>query len=328
MRRRSWLPFIILNVIISAGVALGLFSILQQQAPASQQIVTPLIVEIVVTATRDLNATEAVRVITTTPLPGTIVANAIPTGLLETPNLTSNPVSTIDPAIIGENTALQETATALPPGCILHTLQDGEFPSSVAELYGASVFDLMEVNGLDDESATFLQVGEVLIVPLEGCPLTREDIVTLEPTDEGASAASADEATEESTADVTGQPTVRPTLTLPPTAADAQVTLVEVVGAGDVTAEGIVIRNTGSTVDMTGWTLTDTQGNTFTFPEQLLFSNASVTVFTRVGQDTPVALYWGESEAIWGEPGDVATLSDADGVAQSILRLEAPVDLG
>jgi LysM repeat protein len=327
MRRRSWLPFIILNVIISAGVALGLFSILRQQAPASQEIITPLIVEIVVTATRDPNATEAVRIITATPLPGTVIAGALPTGLVETPDLTSNPVSTLDAALLEGSTALQGTATALPPGCILHTLQEGEFPSSVAELYGANVFDLMEVNGLDEESATFLQVGEVLIVPLEGCPLTREDIVTPEPTEEEISAESEDDASEEATAEATDEPTVRPTLTLPPTATDAQVTIVEVVSAGDVTAEGVVIRNTGSTVDMTGWTLRDTQGNIFTFPEQLLFSNASVTVFTRVGQNTPVALYWGRSEAIWGEPGDVATLSDADGVAQSVLRLEAPVEL-
>ncbi len=324
MRRRSWLPFIILNVIISAGVALGLFSYLQQSAPASEQIITPLIVEIVVTATRDPNATEVVRIITTTPLPGTVIAG-IPTGILETPDLTN--VATLDPSLLEGDTALQGTATALPPGCILHTLQDGEFPSSVAELYGANVFDLMEVNGLDEESATFLQVGEVLIVPLEGCPLTREDIATPEPEAESLSAESTDEATEESTAEVSDEATVRPTLTLPPTATDAQVEIVEVVGAGDITAEGVVIRNTGSTVDMTGWTLTDTQGNTFTFPEQLLFSNASVTVFTRIGQNTPVALYWGENEAMWGEPGDVATLSDADGDAQSVFRLESSVEL-
>ncbi len=328
MRRRSWLPFIVLNVIISAGVAFVVFSALREQNPGSQPIVTPLIIEVVYTATTDPNATVPVRIVTATPLPGTVIANAIPTGLLETPDLTNNPPVTFDASLVASDTVLQQTATALPPGCILHTLQEGEFPSSVAELYGADLFDLMAVNGLDDETAGFLQIGEVLIVPLEGCPLTREDIATPEPTDEEVSALSADEeATEESDAEATDEPTVRPTLTLPPTATDAQVTIVEVVSAGDVTAEGVVIRNTGSTVDMTGWTLTDTQGNTFTFPEQLLFSNASVTVFTRIGQNTPVALYWGESSDIWGEPGDVATLSDADGVAQSVFRLEAPVDL-
>jgi hypothetical protein len=327
MRRRSWLPFIILNVIISAGVAFVVFSALQQQNPSSANIPTPLIIEVVYTATIDPNATIPVRIVTTTPLPGTILANTIPTGMLETPDLTSNPPATFDPSLVAGDTVLQQTATALPPGCILHTLQEGEFPSSVAELYGADLFDLMEVNGLDDESAGFLQIGEVLIVPVEGCPLTREDIATPAPTDQEANPLSADEVTEEATEEATSQPTVRPTLTLPPTATDAQVAVVEVVSAGDITAEGVVIRNTGSTVDMTGWTLTDTQGNTFTFPEQLLFSNASVTVFTRVGQNTPVALYWGENEAIWGDSGDVATLSDADGVAQSVFRLEAPVEL-
>jgi hypothetical protein len=80
-------------------------------------------------------------------------------------------------------------------------------------------------------------------------------------------------------------------------------------------------------VDITGWTLTDSEGNEFIFPEQLLFSNASVTIYTRVGQDTPVVLFWGQNEPVWGEPGDVVTLADADGVVQSVLRLEAPVEL-
>lgn len=326
MRRRSWLPFIVLNVIISAGVAFGLFSVLQQQNPTSQNLPsTPLVIQVVVTSTVDPNATIPVRVVTATPLPGTIIVGSLPTGLVETQDLTNNPAPTIDPNIIGDDEALQLTATALPPGCILHTLAEGEFPSSIAEIYGANLFDMMELNGLDDESATFLQIGDVLIVPLEGCPLTAEDVVAQvaeEPTPEEDA-----ESTEDSISEATDEPTVAATLTLPPTAEDAQVEIVEVLDAGDVTAEGVVIRNSGGTVDITGWTLTDSQGNEFTFPEQLLFSNASVTVFTRVGQDTPVVLFWGQSEPVWGEPGDVVTLADADGVVQSVLRLDAPVEL-
>jgi hypothetical protein len=327
MRRRSWLPFIVLNVIISAGVAFGLFSVLQQQNPTSQNIPsTPLVIQVVVTSTVDPNATIPVRVITATPFPGTIIAGSLPTGLVEPQDLTNNPAPTIDPNILGESEALQLTATALPPGCILHTMADGEFPSSIAEVYGANLFDMMELNGLDDESATFLQIGDVLIVPLEGCPLTTEDVVAQVAVDE-ATPEDETEGTEDAPAESTDEPTVAATLTLPPTAEDAQVEIVEVLDAGDVTAEGVVIRNSGGTVDITGWTLTDSQGNEFTFPEQLLFSNASVTVFTRVGQDTPVVLFWGQNEPVWGEPGDVVTLADADGVVQSVLRLDAPVDL-
>jgi hypothetical protein len=113
-----------------------------------------------------------------------------------------------------------------------------------------------------------------------------------------------------------------PTLALPAIANDFQMEIVEVMSPGDITAEGVVIRNHGGTIDITSWTLSDTQGNTFTFPEQLLFSNASLTIFTRVGQDTPVSLYWGLSQAVWGEPGDIVILIDMDGVVQAVFLLE------
>jgi hypothetical protein len=45
-----------------------------------------------------------------------------------------------------------------------------------------------------------------------------------------------------------------------------------------------------------------------------------VTVFTRVGEDTPVALFWGETQAIWQE-GDVVSLANAAGVVQSSFRV-------
>src|SRR5690606_32275234 len=143
-----------------------------------------------------------------------------------------------------------------------HVLQSGDTPFGVAEQYGADGFALMEVNALTDETATLLQVGDILIVPLEGCPLTAEDVVA-----QSASAEEevTDEATEESTAEATAEATVRPTLTLPPTATNAQVSIVEVVGAGDVTREGVVIRNQGNSINLRDWTLSDADGNTYTF---------------------------------------------------------------
>ena len=111
------------------------------------------------------------------------------------------------------------------------------------------------------------------------------------------------------------------TLTLPPTAINAQVQIVRVLGAGDITSEGVEIRNTGGVVDLTGWTLEDADGNVFTFPEQRLFTNGLVTVYTRRGTNTPIALYWGRSAAVWGEDGDGVTLADADGDVQATLRL-------
>jgi len=323
MRRRSLIVFVILNVFISLAVAYGVISLLnpQNQQNPSQVVIT---VPILVTATTDPNFTPEVRIITATPLPGSI--GVLPTGILETAAAPSTPFVTIDAAALSGalsgDTALQTTATNLPPNCILHVIGDGDTPFGIAEQYGVSGFDVMEINGLDDEAAARLQIGQVLIIPLEGCPLTAADLA-VEPTVETEDTA---EATEEAASSVTPTATIRPTLTLPPTATNAQVEIAEVAGAGQINSESVVIRNVGNNINMKGWTLSDADGNTYTFAERILFSNGLVSIFSRVGQDTAIALFWNRTSAVFA-PGDVVTLRDANGVVQSTYRIESPVTL-
>jgi hypothetical protein len=319
MQRRSLL-FLLLNVIVSLVVvvlAWNWFSSREEQ-PSSQMVIT---VPILVTATIDPEATEAVRIITATPLPGQPRVAEIPTGLIDSIDQTRAAAPTINPEVLGADAALQGTVTALPENCILHTLEEGEFPSSIAEQYGANVFELMAVNGLTEESAALLQIGQVLIVPLEGCDL---GAVALQST-EAAALAPTLPPTSEATATASGSgatatdslPPTRPaTATLPPTATNAQVAIVQVKDAGDVTAEGVEIRNNGAVVDLTGWTLSDAQGNSYTFPERRLFTGGRLTVYTRVGEDVAIALYWGRDSAVW-ETGSTLTLRDRDGRVQS-----------
>ena len=60
-----------------------------------------------------------------------------------------------------------------------------------------------------------------------------------------------------------------------------------------ITAEAVKIHNNGQTVNVTGWTLSDSQGTTYDFPsDQLIFSNADVTVYTRDERNTPVVFFW------------------------------------
>ncbi|MBZ0294216.1 MAG: lamin tail domain-containing protein [Anaerolineae bacterium] len=339
--RRFLVLIIMVVILVGVGVLIGMA--LSSSSPTTQTAAIPEImtVQLVITATTDPNVTPQIIIVTATPPPGSI--GALPTGILEATDVDESLASTraaaptIDPELVGADSALQSTVTALPENCILHAVEAGDTPFGIAEIYGASGFDLMEVNGLTEETASQLQIGDVLIVPLDGCPLTAADLnlngeVTEEAGDSAASSAAGAETTEspdaDSTAETTAEalisptPTVRPTITLPPTAVNAQVTIVQVISPGDVTAEAVEIRNTGGVVDMTGWTLADGDGNIYTFPEQRLFTNGSVTVNTRRGDDTPIARFWGRNQAVWGEPGDTITLYDANGVAQSSLRLD------
>ena len=289
-------------------------------------------VQLVITATTDPNVTPQVIVITATPPPGSI--GTLPDGILSSTAVdaslseTRAAAPTINPELIGANSALQATVTALPENCILHTVEAGDTPFGIAEVYGASGFDLMTVNGMDEAAASRLQIGDVLIVPLEGCSLTPADLASADSTPTPAAGTTTEESAEataevtEDSGEPTATPTIQPTITLPPTAVNAQVTIVQVISPGDVTAEAVEIRNTGGVIDMTGWTLADGEGNVYTFTEQRLFTNGSVTVYTRRGDDTPIARYWGRNQAVWGEAGDTVTLYNANGVAQSSLRLE------
>lgn len=124
----------------------------------------------------------------------------------------------------------------------------------------------------------------------------------------------------------TATPTLRPTLTLPPTATNAKVEIAEVLAAGQITSEGITIRNNGNNVNLKGWTIETSSGNVYTFAERILFSNGLVTVYSRVGQDTAIALFWNCTEPGF-QPGDVVTLKDNNGKVQGSYRLPAPVTL-
>jgi hypothetical protein len=259
MRARGFFTFVLLNVLITAGIAYLVVSTLGPTPGPSEQPERFATVLLIVTATPDPNVTAAVRIITATPEPGTI--STIPTGVLDPVPTTvadnatvetgdnivpaaSTPVPpTLDPETAA-NAEVQATANALPAGCILHVLQEGEFISLLAETYEADMFEILEVNGLTEEDATFLQIGEVLIVPLEGCSLTGPLPTAESGSSDGTLAA-----------DVTLAPTLTPTVTLAPTAVNAQVEISEVIGDGDITSERVLIINRGATVTITGWTL-------------------------------------------------------------------------
>ncbi len=330
MKRRSLIPFVILNILISLGVAIGAIAWVNSNQP-TQAPVSVITVEVRITNTPDPSATIPVRIITATPLPGaglTVTAPQVaqlPEGLLPNQAGAQAALPTIDAAALGESADLAGTATALPEFCIPHVLKEGDTPFGVAAVYGADPFRLLEVNGLDEVTSSFLQIGQVLIVPLPGCPLTAASPASAnteaaaEPTS-GPTETPTPGPTLTPSITFTPPPTSRPTVTLPPTAANAVVRIVEVLNPGAITAESVAIRNTGQTVSIGGWTLSDDDGNTYTFAEQRLFQNAQITLFTRVGNNSPIVLYWNRDQAVF-EPGDTLTLRDASGAVQATYRI-------
>ena len=109
---------------------------------------------------------------------------------------------------------------------------------------------------------------------------------------------------------VTPAPTgITPTITPTPTQ------YAVVISDLNLTDEWVLIENEGSSpVSIAGWTITDEGGrHTYTFPPFTLDAGANVTLYTENGTDTKTELYWGLGTSVWGNDGDTATLSDANG---------------
>jgi hypothetical protein len=110
--------------------------------------------------------------------------------------------------------------------------------------------------------------------------------------------------------------TTTPLPTSLPTLGELQIDISEVVGTGNVEEERVIITNNGERLaDMAGWTLSDADGNIYTFPNFRLWGNgSSVTVHTRIGQDgsPPANFYWGKLESVWSA-GETVTLKNAQG---------------
>lgn len=186
--------------------------------------------------------------------------------------------------------------TATPPGTI-YIVRAGDTLSRIAQQYGVTIDDLMAANDLTDPN--LLNVGQTLIIPVSGAAHT-------------AAAAA--------TATSNAPPTPIATATPPPGGQPA-VTLRGVMNGGDLEAEVIVLINEGGRVDLQGWKLSDKQGNSYTFPGLVLLPGAQVQVHTAAGTNSATDLYWGRSAPVWGDRGDVATLTDAGGAVIATLQL-------
>ena len=236
VRRRGCLPLMMVLNVILIGLA-GILIVAQLADFAtpfcdcdnrSERLIT---FAVVITATTDPNVTPMVHIISATPLPGEPNVAQIPDEVRDETRVPGAPVATIAPELFGENGLYQGDPELLPENCIQHVVADGEFPSLIAQEYDVDLFTLMAVNRLSEESALLLQIGDVLIVPLEGCPIEAFIDQSVQPGDATTAAPG------EETPEITTEPSLQftPTVTLAPTAANAQMEIVDVVGAGDMT---------------------------------------------------------------------------------------------
>jgi murein DD-endopeptidase MepM/ murein hydrolase activator NlpD len=195
-------------------------------------------------------------------------------------------------------------AAAIPPteqssgGPTTHTVQPGETLGSISQIYDVPIADIMQANGISDPN--FLQVDQVLIIPIGGLP-TETPAPTPTPTSNAA-------------------PT--PIATQPPVEGEAIIEIAEVIGAGSLTDEAVSIVNSGNRpVALLGWQLSDEQGLVYTFGQVTLFGDgAAILVHTEAGQDSASDLFWGLEQPVW-QPGKAVILTDAEGTIRTTFTI-------
>jgi LysM repeat protein len=212
---------------------------------------------------------------------------------------------------LAAETGPEATATA-----VIHTVRAGDTISGLAEQYDVPQEDIIAANQL--QNPNFLQVGTNLVIPVGGLQAatpTWTAVPTASDTPLPFEPPSADmTATAAVAAGATSTPAEVVEATLPATG-ELQIAITEVIAAGEADQERVVITNRGERLaDMQAWTLSDGQGNTYTFPNFRLWPGGNVTIHTHIGQDgsPPNNFYWNKLVAMWS-PGEVVTLKDAAG---------------
>jgi LysM repeat protein len=194
----------------------------------------------------------------------------------------------------------------------IHIVQSGDTISGLALRYDVPEEDIIAANNL--ENPNFLQLGTQLIIPTGGLPPETPTLTPVPTATDTPIPFEPPSADMTATAAAEAGATATPTPALPATG-ELQIGIDEVVQAGQVDGERVVIVNRGERLaDMQGWTLSDGEGNVYTFPNFRLWGGGSVTVHTRIGEDgnPPANFYWSKLVALWS-PGEVATLKDAAG---------------
>lgn len=102
-------------------------------------------------------------------------------------------------------------------------------------------------------------------------------------------------------------------------AANLEITIV--IGAGILSSETVIIRNTGTApAALKGWKLQDEQANVYNFPDVRITPGGSIQLHSASGADTLIDLYWNLTASVWIS-GKTVTLLDPAGSAHAVYKV-------
>ncbi len=94
---------------------------------------------------------------------------------------------------------------------------------------------------------------------------------------------------------------------------DVLIQIRTIVGAGNLSLEYVEIVNRGKNpADLTSWQLTNNNNQIFEFPALILNSDGAIKIYSKIGTDTVIELFWQSDTSIW-QSGETARLFNAAG---------------
>jgi LysM repeat protein len=230
MNRRALFVFVLLNIVISIGVALAVILAYQTFVP-QENTGMPVVqtFEVIITATP--GPTQTPWVVTVQAAAPAVGDGSGGGG--DEPTVAPTLNADILPGIA---TAAAETQVAIQASGSqeqTYTVQSGDSPSIIAQNLGVSLSDLLCANDLAPSRTRIHLPGQTLIVPGAGFVCVASAPPPTEAPTERVIEAAANTAVPAGAGGLTtsgGTPI--PTVTLAPTAENAQVTIVQVVAAG------------------------------------------------------------------------------------------------
>jgi LysM repeat protein len=296
----SWqqIAFILaVNAIISLIISLAVVIIAGSRLPS--QPATALLPEAMVTKTE----------------PSPIAEAGDETGQAG-PSISDTPASPADASIpTAEPVSGEAAPEETPVEPAYYIVQPGDTLGSIASRFDVSLEDLMQANGI--ANADYVQVGQELLVPIGGLPPATPTFTPVPiPTDTPLPFNPPTPLPSGTVPPAEPAATTGPTPTPVPTLASAsgsEIRLVlQVLNPGDLENEMVQIVNQGPFVRLTGWTLSDEEGHTYTFPDFSLWGGGAINIHTAGGSNTTTDLYWGQPSTVW-KAGSLIVLRDAEG---------------
>ncbi|MCB0193532.1 MAG: LysM peptidoglycan-binding domain-containing protein [Anaerolineae bacterium] len=260
-------------------------------------------------------------------VPGTVATADSPESAVAAE--TSQAGDAAEVSIDADSTIAAVPTQSTPIQSLVYEVKAGDTLSLIADKFSVSLFDLMTANGLSNED--FIQIGQELVIPVGGLPTVTATFTVVPipsetalpfdpptPLPEDAEVPLEPAATVGPSATPTETPLASSLTTTPlPTSTPApldeiNVSISQVLGAGQLSQETVVILNQGAGTSLLDWRLEGSSLANFTFPDIFLFSGGSIRIHTAAGQNTPSDLYLGQGEAAW-PPGTTIILRDGGG---------------